>query len=157
MMQELGEGEGELNLIIWSGYAEEGANFPEFDWVTPFEEATGCQVNSTVQADSANGAQLLRSGEYDGGSFSGNATDRLMAGGDVQPVNVELLENYDNVFEGLRISPTTRWMASPTVSRTARPTLPNVEHREVEDQTTWNGLWEDAANYAVALDTSDSP
>ena len=55
MMQELGDGEGELNLIIWSGYAEEGANFPEFDWVTPFEEATGCQVNAQVQADSAQG------------------------------------------------------------------------------------------------------
>ena len=55
MMQELGEGEGELNLIIWAGYAEDGATFPEFDWVTPFEEETGCQVNSTVQADSARG------------------------------------------------------------------------------------------------------
>ena len=40
-------------------------------------------------------SQLLRSGEYDGGSFSGNATIALMAAGDVQPVNVELLPNYD--------------------------------------------------------------
>ena len=62
MMQELGDGEGELNLIIWSGYAEEGANYPEFDWVTPFEEATGCQVNTTVQADSAHGAHFAAVG-----------------------------------------------------------------------------------------------
>ncbi len=62
MMQELGDGEGELNLIIWRGYAEEGANFPEFDWVTPFEEATGCQVNAQVQADSAQGTHLAAVG-----------------------------------------------------------------------------------------------
>ena len=68
MLDELGEGEGELDLIIWAGYAEDGSAFPEFDWVTPFEEETGCIVNATVQADSANGVQLLRSGEYDGGA-----------------------------------------------------------------------------------------
>ena len=73
--------------------------------MTPFEEETGCIVNATDQADSATGVQLLQSGEYDGGSFSGNATDRLMAAGDVAPVNVELLENYDNVFEGLKHQP----------------------------------------------------
>ena len=86
-LASLGAGEGELNLVIWSGYAEDGSAYPEFDWVTPFEAATGCQVKTAVQADSANGVQLLRSGEYDGGSFSGNATDRLMAAGDVAPIN----------------------------------------------------------------------
>ena len=28
-----GPGEGELNIIIWGGYAEDGANVPEYDWV----------------------------------------------------------------------------------------------------------------------------
>jgi putative spermidine/putrescine transport system substrate-binding protein len=158
MMQELGEGEGELNLIIWSGYAEEGANYPEFDWVTPFEEETGCQVNTTVQADSANGAQLLRSGEYDGGSFSGNATDRLMAGGDVAPVNVALLENYDNVFEGLKNQPHNTLDGVPYgVPHGRGPNLLMWNTEEVEDQTTWNGIWEDAAMYAGRLSLFDSP
>ena len=31
---ELGAGEGALNLVIWAGYAERGATYPEFDWVT---------------------------------------------------------------------------------------------------------------------------
>ena len=75
-------------------------------------------MNATIQADSATGVRLLQSGEYDGGSFSGNATDRLMAAGDVAPVNVELLENYGNVFEGLKFSRTTRWTAFPTACRT---------------------------------------
>ena len=33
----IGPGEGELNLVIWAGYAERGAVDPAFDWVTPFE------------------------------------------------------------------------------------------------------------------------
>ena len=56
-LASLGAGEGELNLVIWSGYAEDGSVYPEFDWVTLFEAATGCQVKTAVQADSANGVQ----------------------------------------------------------------------------------------------------
>ncbi len=102
MPSTLGPGEGALDLVIWAGYAEDGSAFPDFNWVGPFETATGCQVNATTQADSANGMQLLRSGNFDGGSFSGNATDRLMAAGDVAPVNTALLKNYGKVFEGLK-------------------------------------------------------
>ncbi|MBM4408822.1 MAG: extracellular solute-binding protein, partial [Chloroflexi bacterium] len=98
----IGAGEGELNLVIWAGYAERGATFPEFDWVTPFEKKTGCKVNATNQTDSANGVSLMQSGNYDGGALSGNATVRLMTGGTVAPVNVDLLPNYKNVFEGLK-------------------------------------------------------
>ncbi len=98
----LGAGEGELNLIIWAGYAERGATDPNFDWVTPFETETGCKVNTTDMTDSANGVSLLQSGDYDGGSFSGNATVRLMAAGDVAPVNTSLIPNYADIFEGLK-------------------------------------------------------
>ena len=35
---ELGEGEGEVNLIAWAGYVEDGSTDPAVDWVTPFEE-----------------------------------------------------------------------------------------------------------------------
>ena len=34
----IGDGEGELNLVIWAGYAERGAVDPAYDWVTPFED-----------------------------------------------------------------------------------------------------------------------
>jgi len=62
----IGPGEGELNLIIWAGYAERGATYPEFDWVTPFEQRTGCMVNTTDMTDSNNGVALMQSGQYDG-------------------------------------------------------------------------------------------
>ena len=98
----LGAGEGEVDLIIWAGYAERGATDPAYDWVTPFEEKTGCKVNTIDMTDSNNGVTLMQSGDYDGGSFSGDATQRLMAGGIVAPVNTALIPNYANIFEGLK-------------------------------------------------------
>ncbi len=157
MLQELGDGEGELNIIIWSGYAESGGTVPEFDWVTPFEEETGCIVSSTVQADSANGVSQLRSGQFDGGAFSGNATDRLMAAGDVQPVNVDLFENYDNVFEGLKNQPHNSVDGVPYgVPHGRGPNLLMWNTEEVETQTTWDGIWENAGDYEGKLSIFDS-
>lgn len=104
-LTELPAAEDELNLVIWAGYAETGTNDPAYDWVTPFEEETGCDVNTTDMTDSANGVELLQSGQYDGGSFSGDATLRLIAGGDVAPVNADLIPNYENVFESLKGQP----------------------------------------------------
>ncbi|MEW6223389.1 MAG: ABC transporter substrate-binding protein [Chloroflexota bacterium] len=101
----IGPGEGELNLIIWAGYAERGAVDPAYDWVTPFETKTGCKVNTTDMTDSNNGVALMQSGDYDGISASGDATTRLIAGGIAAPVNTAILPNYANVFEGLKNLP----------------------------------------------------
>ncbi|MGZ4465523.1 MAG: spermidine/putrescine ABC transporter substrate-binding protein, partial [Nocardioides sp.] len=38
MQQNLGQGEGQLNLVNWAGYAEDGSNDPKVDWVHPFEK-----------------------------------------------------------------------------------------------------------------------
>ena len=158
LLTELGDGEGELNLIIWAGYAEDGSAYPEFDWVTPFEEETGCIVNAQTMADSATGVRMLQSGEFDGGSFSGNATDRLMAAGDVAPVNVELLSNYENVFEGLKLQPHNSLDGQPYgVPHGRGPNLLMWNTDEVEAQTTWDGIWENAADYEGKLTIFDSP
>ena len=42
----------------------------------------------------------MRTGQYDGVSASGNATARLVDGGDVAPVNVDLVPNYKTIFDG---------------------------------------------------------
>src|SRR5688572_31487763 len=97
----IGEGEGELNLVIWAGYAERGVTDPAFDWVTPFEEETGCMVNTQDMTDSNNGVSLMQSGQYDGISASGDATTRLIQGGTVAAVDTSLFPNYANVFPGL--------------------------------------------------------
>ena len=105
MPQELGEGEGELKLVAWAGYVEDGSTDPAVDWVTGFEEETGCRVDVEVGNTSDEMVTLMRSGRYDGVSASGDATLRLIAGGDVAPVNTDLIPNYADVFEGLKDKP----------------------------------------------------
>jgi putative spermidine/putrescine transport system substrate-binding protein len=91
----IGPGEGELNLIIWPGYAEDGSNVKEYDWVHPFEAKTGCQVKTIKPAGTSDEmVTLMRQGGgtlYDGLSASGDATIRLITEGLVAPVDVEKL------------------------------------------------------------------
>jgi putative spermidine/putrescine transport system substrate-binding protein len=101
----LGPGEGELNLIAWAGYVVGGTGGEQvegYDWITPFEDETGCKVTVKVGLDSANMVQLMKTGQYDGVSASGDATLRLIAGSDVSPVNFDLIPNYKDVFDGLK-------------------------------------------------------
>jgi putative spermidine/putrescine transport system substrate-binding protein len=73
--------------------------------VTDFEKETGCQVNVKIGNTSDEMVQLMRTGDYDGVSASGDATLRLIDGEDVAPVNTDLLENYGDVYEGLKDQP----------------------------------------------------
>ena len=117
---KLGEGEGEVNLIAWAGYVEDGSTDPKVDWVSDFEKETGCQVNVKIGNTSDEMVTLMRTGQYDGVSASGDATLRLIAGGDVAPVNTDLVPNYADVFDGAQ-GPAVehRSTASTTASRTA--------------------------------------
>ncbi len=97
-LSKLGKGEGEVNLISWAGYVEP-------PWTKPFEKKTGCKVNNKTAGTSDEMVSLMRTGEYDGVSASGNATARLVAGGDVDPVNVSLVPNYKTIFSDLKNQP----------------------------------------------------
>jgi putative spermidine/putrescine transport system substrate-binding protein len=98
MLQKLGKGEGEVNLISWAGYVE-----PE--WSKPFEMATGCKVNNKVAGTSDEMVKLMETGQYDAVSASGNASARLWAAGLVAPVNTDLVPNYKTVFADLKDQP----------------------------------------------------
>jgi putative spermidine/putrescine transport system substrate-binding protein len=98
----VGEGEGELNVLAWPGYAESGKNDPDYDWVTPFEKQTGCHVNVKEFGTSDDAVSLMHAGGYDVVSASGDATLRLIAAGDVQPINVDLIPNYQDVSPFLK-------------------------------------------------------
>jgi putative spermidine/putrescine transport system substrate-binding protein len=104
-LQEVGKGEGELDLLAWPGYVEDGSTDPKVDWVSDFEKQTGCQVNVKVFGTSDEAVDLMRTGQYDGVSASGNATARLVEGGDVDPVNTDLVPNYETVFADLKDQP----------------------------------------------------
>jgi putative spermidine/putrescine transport system substrate-binding protein len=97
-LQKVGKGEGEVSLISWAGYVE-----PE--WSKPFEQKTGCKVNNKEAGTSDEMVELMKTGQYDGVSASGNATARLVAAGLVSPVNVDLVPNYETVFSDLKDQP----------------------------------------------------
>jgi putative spermidine/putrescine transport system substrate-binding protein len=97
-LTKVGKGEGTLSLISWAGYVE-----PE--WVKPFEQKTGCKVSDKEAGTSDEMVELMRTGQYDGVSASGNATARLVGGGDVAPVNVSLVPNYKTIFSDLKNQP----------------------------------------------------
>jgi putative spermidine/putrescine transport system substrate-binding protein len=103
--QSIGETEGELNLVAWNGYVEDGSNDPAYDWVTPFEKKTGCKVSVKYGDTSDEMVTLMRQGGgsvYDGVSASGDASNRLIAGGDVQPINIDLIPGYGDVMTSLQ-------------------------------------------------------
>ena len=86
-LKSIGTGEGKLNVIAWDGYME-----PE--WVKPFEQQSGCKVNTKVGTTSSDMVSLMADGgggQYDLVSASGDADLRLIYGGDVKPVNVDLI------------------------------------------------------------------
>jgi putative spermidine/putrescine transport system substrate-binding protein len=105
MADQVGEFEDSLSVLAWPGYAEDGSTDKSVDWVTPFEEETGCQVDVKTGNTSDEMVTLMRTGQYDGVSASGDASLRLIAAGDVAPVNLDLIENYADVFEGLKNQP----------------------------------------------------
>jgi len=97
-LQKVGKGEGQLNLISWAGYVE-----PE--WTKPFEQKTGCKVSDKEAGTSDEMVELMKTGQYDGVSASGNATARMVAAGTVAPVNTDLVPNYKTVFSDLKDQP----------------------------------------------------
>jgi putative spermidine/putrescine transport system substrate-binding protein len=98
---KIGQGEGVLNLVAWEGYAQD-------QWVKPFQQQTGCVVHRKYAGSSDEMVTLMRQGgggQYDMVSASGDASLRLIRGKDVQPVNPDLIPDYDNFIEELKSPP----------------------------------------------------
>src|SRR6476660_7484866 len=102
MKQSIGDMEGQVNVLAWPGYAEDGSNDPKYDWVTPFEKKTGCQANVKYFNTSDEAVKLMQSGQYDVVSASGDASLRLIASGDAAPVNTDLLKSYPDIAPFLK-------------------------------------------------------
>ncbi len=97
--------EGQVNVIAWAGYIETGATDPAVNWATPFTDLTGCKVNVKLGNSSDEMVQLMQSGEYDGVSASGDATQRLISGDEVVEIDPAEYSSYGDIFEGLKLKP----------------------------------------------------
>jgi putative spermidine/putrescine transport system substrate-binding protein len=103
----LGAGEGQVSVLNWPGYVENGSTDPAYDWVTDFEKETGCKVTAQPFGTSDEAFSLFSTNpeKYDVISASGDASKRLALGGYVQPINVDLIKNYGDIFPALKDKP----------------------------------------------------
>jgi putative spermidine/putrescine transport system substrate-binding protein len=159
MQESIGDGEGEVNILAWPGYAEDGSTDKSIDWVTPFEKESGCQANVKYFATSDEAVQLMKSGEYDVVSASGDATLRLIAAGDVAPVNTDLLTNYGDIapflkdqqfnsVDGQMYGVPHGWGAN---------LLMYTKDVVNPAPTSWSAVFDDASTYAGKVTAYDSP
>ncbi len=49
-LDKLGTPEGEVSVLAWPGYVEDGSNDPKVDWVSDFEKSSGCKSRSRPSA-----------------------------------------------------------------------------------------------------------
>jgi putative spermidine/putrescine transport system substrate-binding protein len=102
-LQSVGEGEGAVNIISWAGYIERGDTDPNYDWVTQFEADTGCMVSNKVAGTSDEMTALMQEGSgFDLVTASGDSSLRLIHGGAVQEINLDLIPSYSKVDERLQ-------------------------------------------------------
>ncbi len=159
MASAVGAGEGQLNVIAWAGYAENGSNDKTVDWVHPFETQTGCKVNVKIGNTSDEMVALMKTGQYDGVSASGDATLRLIYGGDVAPVNTALVPSYStisaflknqnfNSVKGQMYGIPHGWGANVLMWNPAKVTTA---------PTSWGAVFDKSSAYAGKVTAYDSP
>ncbi len=145
MKMEIGPGEGQLDIVAWPGYIERGETIKEFDWVTEFEEATGCMVRVKTANTSDEMVALMNEGGFDLVTASGDASLRLIAGKRVQEVNIDLIPSWHTVDDRLKNAPWhtvdgmhygTPYMWGPNVLLYNTDVFP-------EPPTSWNVVFEE--------------
>ena len=146
-------GEGALNLIDWGGYVQPL-------WQKPFEDSTGCKINVKDAGSSDEMVSLMANGgggQWDMVSASGDADLRLIYGGDVKPMNVDLIPDWKNfqpkfqappfnTINGIHYGISLQWGPNTLLYNTDKfPTAP----------TTWGVLYDSA--YSQLITIPDNP
>ena len=153
MIENVGEFEGELNIVNWAGFVEPA-------WTDQFTTDTGCVVNSRAAGTSDEMVTLMRSGEYDIVSASGDAALRLIVGGDVQPLNVELIPNFgDDIAEGIKgqLYDTVNGMPYGVPIGRGANLLQYNEDVTGGAPESWDVVWESDSPYAGKVTAYDAP
>ena len=159
MQQSLGDPEGQVSILAWPGYAEDGSTDKSVDWVSPFEKESGCDANVKYFGTSDEAVKLMGTGEYDVVSASGDASLRLIASGDAAPVNTDLVGNYADIEAFLKDRAWNSvgdqmygiphgWGANLLMYNTDEVT---------PAPTSWSAVFDDASAYAGKVTAYDSP
>lgn len=158
-LSTLGDGEGAVNIVAWAGYVENGSTDPNVDWVSDFEKETGCKVNVKNGATSDDMVSLMKTGEYDVVSASGDASLRLIYGGDVAPVNTDLISNYADVFDNLKNQPwnSVNGVAYGVPHGRGANLLSYRTDIVKPAPTSWASVWDTNSPYKGKITAYDSP
>jgi putative spermidine/putrescine transport system substrate-binding protein len=153
MLEALGDAEGSVDIVAWSGFVEPA-------WADTFTEDTGCVVNRRVAGTSDEMVQLMRTGDYDLVSASGDASLRLIVGGDVAPINTALIPNFsDDIVEGMKgqlYDTINGNVYGIPIGRGANILQYNTEV-VTEEPTSWDIVWEADSPYAGQITAYDAP
>ena len=124
------KGEGSLNLIEWPYYSDKS-------FATKFQKQTGCIIHRKDAGTSNEMVALMRGGggggggQYDLVSASGDASLRLIFGGDVQPVDVSKVPAWKdflpafkspahNTVKGVHYGVSVQWGPNTLLYNTAK-------------------------------------
>ena len=158
-LDKLGTPEGEVSVLAWPGYVEDGSNDKTVDWISDFEKESGCQVTVKTFGTSDEAVQLMRTGQYDVVSASGDATLRMIAAGDVEPMNTDLITNYKDIFDSLKDQP---WnsvdgqMYGIPHGRGANLLMYRTD-KVSPAPDSWSAVFDDSSKYSGKVTAYDSP
>jgi putative spermidine/putrescine transport system substrate-binding protein len=145
---KIGPGEGKLTLIAWQGYTQPL-------WVTPFQKATGCKVEAKYASTSDEMVALMRSGgggQYDMVSASGDASLRLIYGGDVAAVNVNLVPSWKDFFNAFKSPPNnTVKGVHYGISLQFGPNILMYNKAKVKKPTSWSVIYNPANKGKITI------
>ncbi len=129
------------------------------DWISDFEKESGCQVTVKTFGTSDEAVQLMRTGQYDVVSASGDATLRMIAAGDVEPMNTDLITNYKDIFDSLKDQP---WnsvdgqMYGIPHGRGANLLMYRTD-KVSPAPDSWSAVFDDSSKYSGKVTAYDSP
>lgn len=157
--EEIGEGEGAISILAWPYYAENGSKDPTIDWVTAFEDDTGCKATIKEFGTSDEAFTLFGSGDYDVVSASGDSSLRSVAAGDAAEINTDLIENYADLAPFLKEK---AWNSvDGTVYGIPHGWGANVLQYNTEEVTpapdSWGAVFDPESPYAGKIAAYDSP
>ncbi len=104
-LAQVGPGEGAVSIVAWAGYIERGETDKAYDWVTGFEQDTGCKLSVKAAATSDEMVALMNEGGFDLVTASGDSSLRLVSGGRVQEINTALVPSWGKLDPRLQNAP----------------------------------------------------
>lgn len=158
--ETMGQGEGQVSLVSWNGYLEDGSNDPTVDWISPFEKKTKCRVNIKYAANPQEMLDLMSKPNlhYDGVAATPEIAGKLILDKQVVPINTDLIDGYKDLEPALRSQLTVKGRHY-AVPFTWGANLLMYDSRSARPPDSWAAIFdpEQARKYAGHLVVRDSP